>query len=545
MSETLDNFLMHYGIKGQKWGVRRYQHEDGTLTEEGRKRYNQGMIDTKVHKKEDGNYYYYTTDDKGNTIERKYRTNVNELTKEELAQLNQQISLENTLNKHVADVQRKADESKRDVLNESANVLNATARALPTGNGKYVKKDYSSMSDQELRDRIARLQLEESYGRLSGDTKYIKSGSERAREMLQTAGAVVAIGASAATLASKIADAIDAHKNKKQLGFSQSAIDEMQEVLMHYGIKGQKWGIRRYQNEDGSLTKEGMKRYGGKSSYSELSEEERNDLAMQAYKSEEEHRKAKAKFKAVVIGGAVVTAAVMAGAAWINHKFNSQDDAKPKSTRKRASKGAAKTVFDATFREIKPKASSPAVTTFIASKAPLLLGMRHSAIDEMQEVLMHYGIKGQKWGVRRYQNGNGSLTPEGKERYRTNLGTKEMLKNTSSYGRLTFKDQLAYQHYGKKSGAKKGLLIGLASGVTAGAAKSVIDVIRYPEKRKGRTSEIANRFVSNMLVGGFGGAFIGSLIGKHVGKASAQADVADRGKQYTDAILATPVNRIR
>jgi len=31
--------------------------------------------------------------------------------------------------------------------------------------------------------------------------------------------------------------------------------------LVHYGIKGQKWGIRRYQNEDGSLTAEGKKRY--------------------------------------------------------------------------------------------------------------------------------------------------------------------------------------------------------------------------------------------------------------------------------------------
>ena len=32
--------------------------------------------------------------------------------------------------------------------------------------------------------------------------------------------------------------------------------------LEHHGIKGQHWGIRRYQNEDGSLTEEGKKRYG-------------------------------------------------------------------------------------------------------------------------------------------------------------------------------------------------------------------------------------------------------------------------------------------
>ena len=31
--------LYHHGIKGQKWGVRRYQNKDGTLTSAGKKRY--------------------------------------------------------------------------------------------------------------------------------------------------------------------------------------------------------------------------------------------------------------------------------------------------------------------------------------------------------------------------------------------------------------------------------------------------------------------------------------------------------------------------
>ena len=36
--------------------------------------------------------------------------------------------------------------------------------------------------------------------------------------------------------------------------------------------------------------------------------------------------------------------------------------------------------------------------------------------------LYHFGIKGQKWGVRRYQNANGSLTPAGLKRYATSPG---------------------------------------------------------------------------------------------------------------------------
>lgn len=33
------------------------------------------------------------------------------------------------------------------------------------------------------------------------------------------------------------------------------------EELKHHGIKGQRWGVRRYQNADGSYTKAGLARY--------------------------------------------------------------------------------------------------------------------------------------------------------------------------------------------------------------------------------------------------------------------------------------------
>ena len=50
-------------------------------------------------------------------------------------------------------------------------------------------------------------------------------------------------------------------------------------TLSHHGIKGQKWGVRRFQNSDGSLTPAGEKRYGTKEERMRAREKSKEDRA--------------------------------------------------------------------------------------------------------------------------------------------------------------------------------------------------------------------------------------------------------------------------
>lgn len=49
--------------------------------------------------------------------------------------------------------------------------------------------------------------------------------------------------------------------------------------LYHFGVKGQKWGVRRYQNRDGSLTPAGLKRYSPSPGDTSVTVKVKKDLA--------------------------------------------------------------------------------------------------------------------------------------------------------------------------------------------------------------------------------------------------------------------------
>lgn len=74
------------------------------------------------------------------------------------------------------------------------------------------------------------------------------------------------------------------------------------DYLMHYGVKGMKWGVRRYQKKDGSLTDAGKERY-SETSNSKKAKEDPDKVDDSQSK---EKRKLTRKQKAVLIGASVV-----------------------------------------------------------------------------------------------------------------------------------------------------------------------------------------------------------------------------------------------
>ena len=48
--------------------------------------------------------------------------------------------------------------------------------------------------------------------------------------------------------------------------------------------------------------------------------------------------------------------------------------------------------------------------------------------------LYHHGIKGMRWGIRRYQNKDGSLTDAGKKRYADSINDPVFMKDSKKYG---------------------------------------------------------------------------------------------------------------
>ena len=82
------------------------------------------------------------------------------------------------------------------------------------------------------------------------------------------------------------------------------APNDYRDYLQHHGILGMKWGVRRYQNYDGSLTQRGVKRYrtaekiyGEKKDIYKKKKQDSNASKVEVRKAKEQYHKAKTDLK--------------------------------------------------------------------------------------------------------------------------------------------------------------------------------------------------------------------------------------------------------
>lgn len=127
----------------------------------------------------------------------------------------------------------------------------------------------------------------------------------------------------------------------------------------------------------------------------------------------------------------------------------------------------------------------------------------------MSYELIHYGIPNMKWGVRRFQNKDGSLTPEGKERYAVGTGgntkfDEKFREDLKKFKKLSDKANTDIQTKKLEEGrsiAKTGLKVGIPAALAAASlvgldehAKSKhLDDSFYLFKRGVGTSNNADR----------------------------------------------------
>lgn len=173
--------------------------------------------------------------------------------------------------------------------------------------------------------------------------------------------------------------------------------------LEHHGIKGQRWGVRRFQNADGTLTDKGRKHYQKK-----LDREKRKQVSSDYLRGTLERRHGLAVGASGIISGvagALSVAAVMSNPATIAAGAAIAAAVSAGITHGSYSIAEA---WEGRGSRIRKKR---------IDKYENMLKQDAFIIEDGTLYLEHFGIKNMKWGVRRFQNKDGSLTDAGKKRY--------------------------------------------------------------------------------------------------------------------------------
>lgn len=271
--------LYHHGIKVQHWGERRWQNPDGSLTPEGYVHYGyvkNGKLTRRGKQYENRRSDSY--DIASTMVGEAYRRN----TKSYIP------STKRYANQYALDATQEASKIRPTRILKSAAAGSAAAGiGLAVGLGPvgvgigmlYGIGTRSSLIDKAVDKNSPQIQELKKKGEDCIAKVFTTSGSlEKAdaewKKWMDIYAAKQVVEDT--NTARAIRDVkyngkkreVAAVTYKTQAGIKHSLIDD--DFLAHFGIPGQKKGVRRYQNKDGSLTPEGREHYGINSKHAEV-----------------------------------------------------------------------------------------------------------------------------------------------------------------------------------------------------------------------------------------------------------------------------------
>lgn len=206
MTENHD-FLAHHGVIGQKWGHRRYQNPDGSLTPEGRRHW--GLSDTSKMSDQD----LQRAIERSN-LERRYatamatsktRNTAKNLAKTAFGVLSKTLGTTST----VTGLADKTDAGKRfanlaKIGSEGSKIGQEAFNVSQKTVGLY-KHKLANFSDEELRKMVARAELERKYED-EVKNKNLNDTMESVNNILGAVGSVVGITAAGLAIYKTISD---------------------------------------------------------------------------------------------------------------------------------------------------------------------------------------------------------------------------------------------------------------------------------------------------------------------------------------------------